>query len=451
MLNYATDFQNPQRWAGLAPDIQKSMKRLLQDRFWQNGISNESRDAFVSRVSNSKDSFEGFGSTVRRSIRQIRVGSCDLLLLFSKFGESFYGIPDLGDPLSVSIIDHSEVLSAHHFSVLITFASQIINYCPANLRRQVLPPLLAKLFQVMRFKIESEWEAVNRRTEQNSVDDNLDDEMKNQSILRSMTYNACYLLFSMLEKQSQFQRQRGEHSIFTLRDMRLMRTAHAAANQQQLGAEDFSNSLESNPDSLFSIATGNETVLEPVLLFISSALRVRDTHSVGCVLSALRDILPSFSDPSPVRSYICNDILKAAITSLHEPYFVDLQKDLATLIVHIILLDADLSGQVISSLPGLSQQPQKVVSAIARVRASPSEKVGRAVVLDLLEQIRGVSIHEMGRIGGPKKSRGTAKLLAQLEMQVQGQQHQNSQQTQQQGIRRGGSPDLEGVANLLEG
>jgi exportin-5 len=220
-------------------------------------------------------------------------------------------------------------------------------------------------------------------------------------------------------------------------------TLSATAASNGSPDQEFS-SPEGNPDSLFSIVTSSEVVLEPVLLFITSALRVRDTHSVSCILSSLRDILPMFAQPGPVRSYICNDILKAAITSLHEPYFVDLQKDLATLIVQIILLDGELSGQVIASLPGLSQQPDRVSEAIIRVRSSPSEKVGRAVVLDLLEQIRGVSIHEMGRIGGPKKSRTTAKLLAQLEMQ-------QGQQPQQARIERGGSPGLEGVANLLEG
>ncbi len=146
---------------------------------------------------------------------------------------------------------------------------------------------------------------------------------------------------------------------------------------------------------------------------------------------------------SAIGEFISSDVLKACITSLHEPYFVDLQKDLAALIVQIIHLDADLSAEVIATLPGLSQQPHKVAAAIARVRGSPSEKLGRAVVLDLLEQIRGVSIHEMGRIGGPKKSKRAASLLAQLEMQAA--------EPQQVGIERGGSPGLEGMASLLEG
>lgn len=199
MLNYATIFQNPEQWQNIPPQLQSAMKKLLQDRFWQSGISNETRDAFVSRVTSSKNSFEGFGSTVRRTIRQVRVGSCDLLLLFSKLGEAFYGIPDLAPPMSEALFESSHALTAHHFSVLVTFSSQLISACPMLLARQFLPPIIAKLFIHLRYKIDSEWDAVNRRTEEASDDDNLDDEMKNQSILRSMTYNGCYLLFVLLK------------------------------------------------------------------------------------------------------------------------------------------------------------------------------------------------------------------------------------------------------------
>jgi hypothetical protein len=65
--------------------------------------------------------------------------------------------------------------------------------------------------------------------------------------------------------------------------------------------------------------------------------------------------------------------------------------------------------------------------------------MGRALVLELLEQIRGVSISEMGRIGGPKRSRRGTKLLEQYDMAVD-----------KAKIYRDESPGLEGVAGLLQ-
>jgi exportin-5 len=175
------------------------------------------------------------------------------------------------------------------------------------------------------------------------------------------------------------------------------------------------------------------------LLFGKSALRVRDSHSVSCVLATLKEVVPLFREPGPVHDFICDELLKSAIMSLHEPYFVEQQRDLAALIVHIILLDGDLAGRVICSLPVLSSQPDKVATAIERIQSCHSERVGRALVLELLEQIRGLSIHEMGRIGGPKKSKTHQKLLDQYAMSLD----------MPPKIDRGGSPSLEGVGELL--
>ncbi|KAF2666914.1 ARM repeat-containing protein [Microthyrium microscopicum] len=402
MLSYATSFHSNDRWTSFPGEIQAIVRRILTDRFWQNGISAESRDAFVSKVNNTKTTFEGFGSTVRRTVRQIRTGACDLLMFFSKLGDVFYGIPELAPPLSQALYEGAASLSAHHFAVLITFSSNMIKGCPTPLRAQFLPPILANLFQQLKFKVDTEWDVLNRRTEEGSADDNLDDEMKNQSILRSMTYNGCYLLFTL-------------------------------TNADLYKGED--------PTPL-SLITTDVSILEPVLTFTASALRVRDFHSVKSTCVILHDrIIPLFRDPGAVHDYICNDLLKAAISSIHEPYFVDLQKDLASLIVQIITLDSDIAGNVIASLPGLSSQPLKVHTALERVRTSGNEKIGRALVLELLEHLRGVSIHEMGRIGGPKKSRNQARLLQQFDMQAEPTAVQ---------IERGGSPGLEGVADLLQ-
>jgi exportin-5 len=201
MLSNATSFHSRERWPNMPDQLHAVVKRMVTDRFWQNGISAESRDAFVSRINSSKHTYEGFGSTVRKSIRNVRVGCCDILLLLSKLGEVFYGISDLPDPLADAMYSSSQNLSCHHFSILITFSSQLINGCPVHLRQQFLPAVLAKLFYNLVYKVDAEWDAVNMKTEDTTSDESLDDEMKSQSILRSMTYNGCYLFFALMDQR----------------------------------------------------------------------------------------------------------------------------------------------------------------------------------------------------------------------------------------------------------
>ena len=148
------------------------------------------------------------------------------------------------------------------------------------------------------------------------------------------------------------------------------------------------------------------SVLEPILMFCNSTIRVRDTRSVVTIVRVLRTLLPRFKEKSPIRDYFCNDILKSAITSLHEPYFVDCQKELASLIAGIIHLDEDIPRSIILSLPGMGDQ-YRVDRRLAKLRGSnrSDERMQRSIVLDLLSSIKGVSIHEQGRIqrSAPKK------------------------------------------------
>jgi exportin-5 len=181
------------------------------------------------------------------------------------------------------------------------------------------------------------------------------------------------------------------------------------------------------------------TVLEPILLFCTSTIRVRDTRSVVMIVRVLRTLLSRFKEKSPIRDYFCNDILKASITSLHEPYFVDCQKELASLIAGIIHLDDEIPRSIILSLPGMGD-PSRVDRKLAKLKSvnRQDERMQRSIVLDLLSSIKGVSIHEQGKI-----QRAMPKKRSKFE-----EQYMSVEST---GIVRGTSPGLAGVADMFGG
>jgi exportin-5 len=135
-------------------------------------------------------------------------------------------------------------------------------------------------------------------------------------------------------------------------------------------------------------------------------------------------------------------VLKACITSLNEPYFADIQRDLANLIANILALYSPLTPtarDILLSLPDMSSQ--KVDSAIERIVASASERTQRVLVLELLEGVRGVSIHEMGKIDR-RDGKGKKSALMMQYMQVE---------EKSGGGKREQSPQLEGMAEMFGG
>lgn len=161
------------------------------------------------------------------------------------------------------------------------------------------------------------------------------------------------------------------------------------------------------PGSIRSFILSTPEILKPVILFCTHALRMRDTRSCSWITRVLRSLIPEFAGESPMsmdaREFISLEVLKACITSLHDSYFVDLQRDLAQLISSIIVTYAaktETPRQILLSLPAMTTE--KVDRALEKLLVTKaSARNQRAVVLDLLAGLRGVSISEQGKISKP--------------------------------------------------
>jgi exportin-5 len=183
-------------------------------------------------------------------------------------------------------------------------------------------------------------------------------------------------------------------------------------------------------------------ILEPLLIFCAHAIRMRDTRCCGVVLRVFRSLVPEFGisrELSPIREFISSEVLKACITSLHEPYFVDSHKELAQLIVSILVYYSSLTEtpkQVLLSLPGMHENSvDKCVDYISRPGMAPKQQ--RAFVLDLLKDLKGVSISEQGRI--TISARAVRKDRSKMQMEFM--------KVEQEPPK---SPDLGGVAALFD-
>jgi exportin-5 len=185
-------------------------------------------------------------------------------------------------------------------------------------------------------------------------------------------------------------------------------------------------------------------ILEPLLLFCTHAIRMRDGRCCGVVLRVLRSMVPDFaSDQNPlspsIREFISTDVLKACISSLNEPYFVDLHKDLAQLIASILIYYSPLTNtprQILLSLPGIEEKAvDKCIDYI--MRQGMQQRQQRALVLDLLRDLKGVSISEQGRITKPASVVRKERSKMQQEFM------------KEQPEKRRPSPSLEGVAGMF--
>ncbi|KAI1332189.1 ARM repeat-containing protein [Xylariaceae sp. FL0255] len=460
-LTHAHASHSPDNWTILPPEMRYLVNQILTDRFWQAGISEGSKDEFYARVLERKHTFEGLASSIRGSIRYVRESCYTILYCMAHLDMHFYGFDELPRPLAHALLAEASSLSAHQLMNLLNLVRFMVDKCPVSLRDHFLPPILEALFQQMDSRVNGEWTKLDEQQSFKTGGTALTREMQNESILRQLTYTAVMLVADFLDPA----RKNFEHE------------EEEAANSRRY-------------PSLRNFCLMHSSIVEPTLVFCTHVIRMKDSRCCNIALRVLKTIIPDFVTPmetrseptgsnkggemkpqgnpwipagtaSVVREYIASDIVKACVTSLHEPYFVDQQRDLGSLLGTILVTYNGLTTtarDILVSLPNI--KAEDVDKGIDYMTSSPSARVHRVVVLELLRDLKGVSVSEMGKLSksmglgtATSSSKKTSRSkMAQKFMTAPDPNRRRGPGGGSEGISNGhdGTDALEGVAGLFE-
>ncbi|KAI0517714.1 armadillo-type protein [Xylaria bambusicola] len=412
-LSYAHASHSPNNWTVLPPEMRTMVGRILTDRFWQSGISEGSKDEFYARVLEKKHTFEGLASTIRGSIRFVRESCYAIIYCMTRLETQFYGFSELPGPLAHALLAETSSLSAHQLINLLNLVRFLVDNCPVPLRDHFLPPILEACFRQMDARVHGEWTKLGEQQTIKSAGDDLTEEMKNESILRQLTYTSVMLVADFLDP------------------------ARKNLTKDQDGS---SEDLRKCP-SLRNFCLMHSSIVEPLLFFCTRVIGVKDTRCCSIMLRVLKTVVPEFETvvvdantlmkspeaksldnawipaetASVIREYISRDVIMACVTSLHEPYFVEQQKELAALIATIVVsyrYHSTTARDILVSLPNMkAEDVDKGIEFM--VKGATSFRGQRAVILELLRDLKGVSVSEMGKlsksIGLPSSQRSSRK------------------------------------------
>ncbi|KAI0198654.1 armadillo-type protein [Astrocystis sublimbata] len=460
-LSHAHASHSPENWKVLPPEMKTIVGRILTDRFWQSGISEGSKEDFYARVLGKKHTFEGLASTIRGSIRYVRESCYAIIYCMTRLDTQFYGFSELPDPLARAVLADASSLSAHQLINLLNLIRFLVDNCPVPLRDHFLPPILEACFRQLDARVNDEWTRQGQSQVVDSAGDELTEEMKNESILRQLTYTSVMLVADFLDP--------------------------ARKNKDHGSTE----GLDKYP-SLRNFCLMRSSIVEPLLVFCTRVIGVKDTRCCSIMVRVLKSVVPEFGSvhstaprsmetdksseagngvnpwlpaetASAVREYISRDVVMACITSLHDPHFVEQQKELAGLIATIVTCYSHLSTtarDVLVSLPNIKLAD--VYKGIEIMTSKDTSSRGqRAVILELLRSLKGVSVSEMGKLSKsvgalpssslPTSSRKTTRsMMAQKFMTAP----DATSHATTGGGGGGGDPDpnnaLDGLAGLFE-
>ncbi|KAI1295050.1 armadillo-type protein [Xylaria venustula] len=454
-LNCAHASHSPNSWTVFPPEMRTMVGRILTDRFWQSGISEGSKDEFYARVVEKKHTLEGMASTIRGAIRFVRESCYAIIYCMTRLDAHFYGFNELPGPLAHALLAETSSLSAHQLINLLNLVRFLVDNCPVPLRDHFLPPILEACFRQMDDRVSSEWARLGQQQVTKSAGDELTEEMKNESILRQLTYTSVMLVADFLDP------------------------ARKNVIKTQANPEDD----QPRYPSLRNFCLMRSSIVEPMLVFCTRVIGMKDTRCCSIILRVLKNVVPEFDtvilDPntaykssevkqlnnrwipantsSDIREYISRDVIMACVTSLHDPYFVEQQKELASLIATIVVsyrYHSTTARDILVSLPNMkAEEVDKGIEFM--MKSATSFRAQRAVILELLRDLKGVSVSEMGKlsksIGLPSSQRpsrkATRSMMAQKFMTAPESMDHGSAGTSANADNTNG---LDGLAGLFE-
>ncbi|KAG5950118.1 hypothetical protein E4U53_005464 [Claviceps sorghi] len=469
-LGFAHAAHNPASWTEWPVEMRGMVDRVLSDRFWQAGISDGSKDEFYARVVDKKNTIEGLASTIRGSVRFVRETAYAIIYCMSRLDMQFYGFRGLSGPLSAALFSNSIWLSTHQQTNLLNLVRYLVDDCPVDYRAQFLPQILAACFRQMDAKIHSEWEMMDRQqTSAANGEAGLKEEMKAESILRQVSHTAVVMVADFLDPSKP--------------------NPPTLASRSRKEVQCVQSSVSYPPLRKFCLT--RQEIVEPLLVFCTHAIRMRDQRCCGVILRLFNSLVPDFrgqpqgrpalnmsdggaplahSDATAIpdemalaiREYIASDVLKACLTSFHEPYFVEIQKELASLIASIVVYYSPVTSTPRNILLSLPNVDPAELDRLAPYMAKPEShtRQQRAVVLEVLRNLKGVSVSEMGKVAkvarfssSSRSKRSTRSKMAQ-EFMSSTSTAAGAGPTRGNGVSgvRVTTPDaLESVSNLFEG
>lgn len=297
-------YHNPNNWTTLPAEVQAFVKYTCQERFWQVGISTQTRDEFVDENVRAMHTLRDFADSVGHIIRYTREYAFLALGTISQLEETMFEMPGMATNLCRALAGESVGITSHAWRHMISLVIRnVVRHCPSRLipsfMGEFLPQVLIKLDEVLVEK----WSAIGQsggiKLVSDQEDDTLSEEMMEEHLLRQLTAIVDRLLIDLVGQ-------------------------YGNKNEDRL-----------NPVMRATVLQ-NKEILAPFLNLCSHIMLFRDTRCCYNCCLILRYVLPDIMlKDREVDEFLVNHMMKTCMDVLSDAYFLDAHGEAAYIITNI--------------------------------------------------------------------------------------------------------------------
>lgn len=360
-------YHNPENWRDLPDEVQSFVRYSCQERFWQVGVSTQTKDEFVDESVKAMHTLRDFADSVGHIIRYTREYVFMTLGSISQLEETIYEIPGMPHNLWNALAGDSAGISNHSWRHMVSHVLRnIVKNCPIDhlqsFMTEFLPPVLRKLDEVLTDR----WNRVYHKgiqLEGGENDDSLSEEMMEEHLLRQLTAIVDRFLIDMVG---------------------------------QLGNKQSGNNTEAKQKQasrLRETVLGNKEILAPFLTLCTHIMTIKDVRcSYNCCL-IMRNILPTILlKDEEVDCFLCDNLTESCLQILNDPYFADVHNEAGYILTTLYTMLRSQTQRPLETLSKLlpNVSSQQFAEFELRLSNPKSLRQQRGVFLEFLSLVQAM-------------------------------------------------------------
>lgn len=298
LLAQIQNYHNPNNWKDLPDAVQSFVKYSCLERFWQQGVSIQSKETFIEENVKAALTLRDFADSVGHLIRYTREYAFLTIASLSQLEETLYEIPDIGSMIWKSVAGDVTGITLHSWKHMINSCLRsVVRNCPVKFVEPFMTDLLPKSFVDLDKLLVSRWEKVyvnGLQLQGNENDETLSEEMMEEHMLRQLTATVVRYLMDIV---SQFN----------------------------------SKSITDTQFACKKLIVENKDILAPFLQLCCHIIMFKDTKCSFNTILVLRNLLSDILlKDDDVDKYLCDNLIESLLRVLMDDYFVETHSEAAT-------------------------------------------------------------------------------------------------------------------------
>lgn len=297
LLTQIQNYHNPNNWKDLPIEVQSFVKYSTLERFWQQGVSIQSKETFIEENVKAALTLRDFADSVGHLIRYTREYAFLTVGSLSQLEDTLYEVPNIGSMIWNAVTGEMIGITLHSWKHMINSCLRsVIRNCPAKYVNSFMTELLPKSFIDLDRVLVSKWEKIDNNGLQlqgNEDDETLSEEMMEEHMLRQLTATVVRYLMDIL---SQFNSK--------------------STNETQIACK--------------KLIIANKEILAPFLNLCCHIISFKDTKCSFNTILVLRNILNDILlMDEEVDKFLCDNLISSLLRVLCDDYFVETHSEAA--------------------------------------------------------------------------------------------------------------------------